>query len=202
MRRRPDVHAVAADEGGELVARHRLRAPAPADADIAEHLLEPWRRDDPDEVQVRAARVVDAVPDAAAHEDGAARPDGDPPAVEDGRSATGVYEEDLVLMLVQVHRDRGSRTEALVPHGEERRPDAAPVHLDRHVAAARGRPQPQRLTLPRTQHQPPWLHGISSRPPVPADFAAGHRVIEDRGTRRVTKRRRAPWPHSPSICSS
>ncbi|HEV2358367.1 MAG TPA: hypothetical protein VGZ23_12280 [bacterium] len=109
-------------------------------------------------MQVRAPGVLDTVPDAAAGEDGRPRPDGHSPAVEDRRAAAGVHEEDLILMLVQVHRDRGARTEALTPHGEPGRPHGLAVHLDRHVAAAGRRTQAQRLPIPGTEHEPRWLH--------------------------------------------
>jgi hypothetical protein len=157
------VHAVPADEGRELIPGHRPGAPARADADIPKHIFQTGRRDHPEQFKVQASGILDAVPHPAAHKNHAAAPERHPAALEHRDAAAGVNEDDFVLVLVQVHGDRGTRPKALAAGGDERRPGMPAINLDRHIAAAGGTTQPQRFTVPRTEHQPRWLHRISSR---------------------------------------
>jgi hypothetical protein len=151
---------VAPHERFELVARHGHRPAAFAHADVAEHLLEAGRRDRPDEVHVLAPRVLDAVPDPAAHEDRRARPQRHAAVLEDRGTPARVHEDDLVLTLVQVHGNRRARPEPLVAHREQRRARRLAIHLDGHVAAARRRPQAQRFSIARSEYEPRWFHPL------------------------------------------
>jgi hypothetical protein len=154
------VHAVPAHQRCELIPCHRLRPPALADADIAEHVLETGGRDDPEELQIAASAVLHAVPDPPAYEDHAARAQRDPPVLEHGRAAAGVHEDDFILMLVEVHGNRRPGAKTLPARGDERRSGAAAVDFDRDVPAAGRRPQPQRFPVARSQHQPCTFHDL------------------------------------------
>jgi hypothetical protein len=179
-----DVHAVTAHEGYELVARHRLGTAALAHADVPEHVLEAGGRDDPQQLEIAAPGILDAVPDAPAHEDHAAAPKRHAAVLEYRRAAPRVYEDDFILVLVQVHRDRRAAPEPLPARGDKRRPRASAIDLDRHVAAPGRGTKTQRLAVPRSEHQPLWLH---LNPP-------------DR--RSTTKRRRTACPRRQSIYTS
>jgi hypothetical protein len=136
-------------------------------------------------MQVGGPGVLDPVPDPAPHKHRAAAPQRHAASVEDGGPAPRVHEDDFILMLMQVHRDRRARPETLTARGEQGRPGAPAIDLDRHISAAGRRPQAQRLAVPRSEHQPLWLHHVSSR-----FFDPTH------------ERRRAAWPRRRNTSSS
>jgi len=159
------VHPVAAGERGELGRCHRRGVGAFRHADVAEHVLETRRRNDPNELESSAAGILDAVPDSAGHEDRRARRRRHPAVLEDRGRPAGMDEQDFVLVLVEMHGDHPTGAEALMAHRHPRRSGGLRIDLDRDSAAARRGTQAQRFTVRPTTHDPRRLHrSPSSRP--------------------------------------